>query len=231
MFRRLSLDLREAELEIDCVTHQGIPLGVKGVVTFKVGDDFHSIANSARRFLDQQDQMEHRVHNVFAGHLRAIVGNMTVEETDPRPREAHRPDPGVLGRGDGEAGPDRGLTPDPRDRRPHRLRREPGPAAGGRSRVPRPHRLGRGRPGCHRSRGPSRGPQGGGGPRLVDQAVGIRGRGRPGRGGRPTGRTPGRGPGPPTGGGRGDQGRATRGRAGRAAAPRRGAQAGRRQGL
>ena len=78
--RRLSLDLREAELTIECVTHQGIPLGVKGVVIFKVGDDFHSIANSARRFLDQQDQMEHRVHNVFAGHLRAIVGNMTVED-------------------------------------------------------------------------------------------------------------------------------------------------------
>ena len=78
--RRMSLDLREAELQIDCVTHQGIPLGVKGVVIFKVGDDFHSIANSARRFLDQQDQMDHRVHNVFAGHLRAIVGSMTVEE-------------------------------------------------------------------------------------------------------------------------------------------------------
>jgi flotillin len=78
--RRLSLDLREAELEIECVTHQGIPLGIKGVVIFKVGDDYTSIANSARRFLDQQDQMDHRVHNVFAGHLRAIVGNMTVEE-------------------------------------------------------------------------------------------------------------------------------------------------------
>jgi flotillin len=78
--RRLSLDLREAELEIDCVTHQGIPLGIRGVVIFKVGDDYVSIANAARRFLDQQDQMEHRVHNVFAGHLRAIVGNMTVEE-------------------------------------------------------------------------------------------------------------------------------------------------------
>src|SRR5213082_2628927 len=78
--RRLSLDLRESELEIDCVTHQGIPLGVRGVVIFKVGDDYVSIANAARRFLDQQDQMEHRVHNVFAGHLRAIVGNMTVEE-------------------------------------------------------------------------------------------------------------------------------------------------------
>ena len=78
--RRMSLDLREAELAIDCVTHQGIPLGVKGVVIFKVGDDFHSIANSARRFLDQQDLMDQRVHNVFAGHLRAIVGSMTVEE-------------------------------------------------------------------------------------------------------------------------------------------------------
>src|SRR4029453_14731683 len=32
------------------------------------------------RFLDQQQQMDAKVHNVFAGHLRAIVGNMTVEE-------------------------------------------------------------------------------------------------------------------------------------------------------
>src|SRR5213080_786400 len=80
MVRRLSLDLRESELSIDCVTHQGIPLGIRGVVIFRVGDDFTSIANSARRFLDQQNQMDQRVHNVFAGHLRAIVGNMTVEE-------------------------------------------------------------------------------------------------------------------------------------------------------
>src|SRR3712207_3029320 len=78
--RRLSLDLREAELAIDCVTHQGIPLGIRGVVIFKVGDDFTSIANAARRFLDQQGDVDARVHNVFSGHLRAIVGNMTVEE-------------------------------------------------------------------------------------------------------------------------------------------------------
>jgi len=55
-------------------------LGIKGVLIYKVGDDFSSIANAARRFLDQQNQMDQRVHNVFAGHLRAIVGNMTVEE-------------------------------------------------------------------------------------------------------------------------------------------------------
>ncbi len=80
MVRRLSLDLRETELAIDCVTHQGIPLHLKGVVIYKVGDDFSSIANAARRFLDQQNQMDQRVHDVFTGHLRGIVGNMTVEE-------------------------------------------------------------------------------------------------------------------------------------------------------
>ncbi|MBI2705274.1 MAG: flotillin family protein [Actinobacteria bacterium] len=78
--RRLSLDLREADLAIECVTHQGIPLGIRGVVIYKVGDDTASIANAARRFLDQQADMNQRVHNVFSGHLRAIVGNMTVEE-------------------------------------------------------------------------------------------------------------------------------------------------------
>ena len=78
--RRLNLDLKEAELQVDCVTEQGIPVGIRGVVIFKVGDDYTSIANSARRFLDQEDQMETRVHNVFAGHLRSIVGGLTVEE-------------------------------------------------------------------------------------------------------------------------------------------------------
>ncbi|SDJ45952.1 flotillin family protein [Streptomyces indicus] len=78
--RRLSLDLNETELSVDCVTHQGIPLKVRGVVIFKVGDDFVSIANAARRFLDQQRLMSERVHNVFAGHLRSIVGGLTVED-------------------------------------------------------------------------------------------------------------------------------------------------------
>jgi len=78
--RRLSLDLREADLTIDCVTHQGIPVKIRGVVIYKVGDDYASIANAARRFLDQQQQMDGRIQNVFAGHLRAIVGSLTVED-------------------------------------------------------------------------------------------------------------------------------------------------------
>src|SRR5438270_25387 len=80
MVRRLSLDLRETDLQVDCVSQQGIPLKIRAVVIYKVGDDYASIANAARRFLDQQNQMDQRVHNLFAGHLRAIVGNMTVEE-------------------------------------------------------------------------------------------------------------------------------------------------------
>ncbi|HVH65738.1 MAG TPA: SPFH domain-containing protein [Candidatus Acidoferrum sp.] len=80
MVRRLSLDLRETDLQVECVSQQGIPLKIRAVVIYKVGDDYASIANAARRFLDQQNQMDQRVHNVFAGHLRAIVGAMTVEE-------------------------------------------------------------------------------------------------------------------------------------------------------
>src|SRR5215831_4592991 len=44
--RKLSLDLRETDLQIDCVTHQGIALRVRGVVIYKVGDDLVSIANA-----------------------------------------------------------------------------------------------------------------------------------------------------------------------------------------
>src|SRR5262245_22543077 len=78
--RRLSLDIHESELDLGCVTTQGIQVGVKAVVIYKIADDFQSIANAARRFLDQEDQMDIKVHRVFAGHLRSIVGNMTVED-------------------------------------------------------------------------------------------------------------------------------------------------------
>lgn len=92
--RKLSLDLNEAELDVECVTSQGIPVHVKGVVIFKVGDDTVSIANAARRFLDQQKMMGQRVHNVFAGHLRSIVGGLTVEDMiRDRERLTGRPGP------------------------------------------------------------------------------------------------------------------------------------------
>ena len=78
--RRLNLDIHEANLDLQCVTTQGIPVGVKAVVIYKIADDFRSIANAARRFLDQEEQMDVKVHNVFAGHLRSMVGSLTVED-------------------------------------------------------------------------------------------------------------------------------------------------------
>ena len=78
--RMLSLALQEAEIVEDCITSQGIRLNVRAVAAFKVGDDSVSIANAARRFLSEQDRMEVLVGRVFAGHLRSIVGGLTVEQ-------------------------------------------------------------------------------------------------------------------------------------------------------
>jgi uncharacterized membrane protein YqiK len=78
--RRLSLALQEAEITEECITNQGIRLRVRAVAAFKVGDDPMSIANAARRFLSEQDRMETLVGRVFAGHLRSIIGGLTVEQ-------------------------------------------------------------------------------------------------------------------------------------------------------
>ena len=78
--RTLSLALRESEIVEDCVTKQGIRLTVHAVAAFKIGDDAISIANAARRFLTEQDRLEELVGRVFAGHLRSIVGALTVEQ-------------------------------------------------------------------------------------------------------------------------------------------------------
>src|SRR3977135_3939891 len=76
----LTLAMREAEVSEQCVTKQGIALQVRAVIAFKVGNDPESIVNSAQRFLSDQDQMSVLAGRIFAGHLRSIVGSMTVEE-------------------------------------------------------------------------------------------------------------------------------------------------------
>ena len=78
--RILSLSLHEAEIAEECVTTQGIRLHIRAVAAFKIGDDNASIANAARRFLAEQDRMEELVGRIFAGHLRSIIGSLTVEE-------------------------------------------------------------------------------------------------------------------------------------------------------
>ncbi|HEX2756532.1 MAG TPA: SPFH domain-containing protein [Candidatus Limnocylindrales bacterium] len=79
--RRLSLEAHESEISVPCVSQQKIRVDLRGIVVYKVGDDFRSIANAARRFLDRPAaELETKVQNVFVGHLRAIAGSMTVED-------------------------------------------------------------------------------------------------------------------------------------------------------
>ncbi len=76
---RLSLAMQEAEVVEDTFTQQGLTLAVQAVIAFKVGDDRESIAAAARRFQGDQSQMETLVGRIFSGHLRSIIGSMTVE--------------------------------------------------------------------------------------------------------------------------------------------------------
>ncbi|MCW2544195.1 MAG: hypothetical protein JWM40_1747 [Frankiales bacterium] len=83
VFRKVSfitLSMAEAEVEETCVTKQGIALEVKAVIAFKVGNDTSSIVNAAQRFLSDQSQMSVLTGRIFSGHLRSIIGSMTVEE-------------------------------------------------------------------------------------------------------------------------------------------------------
>jgi uncharacterized membrane protein YqiK len=78
--RFLTLAMCEAEVAETCVTRQGISLNVRAVIAFKVGNDEESIVNAGQRFLSDQDQMSTLTGRIFAGHLRSIIGSMTVEE-------------------------------------------------------------------------------------------------------------------------------------------------------
>ncbi|MCW2930677.1 MAG: flotillin [Actinomycetia bacterium] len=78
--RYLTLSMQEAEVAEQCVTKQGIALNVRAVIAFKVGNDTESIVNAGQRFLSDQDQMSVLTGRIFAGHLRSIIGSMTVEE-------------------------------------------------------------------------------------------------------------------------------------------------------
>jgi flotillin len=78
--RFLTLAMCESEVAEKCVTQQGITLNVRSVIAFKVGNDTESIISAAQRFLSDQDQMAVLTGRIFAGHLRSIIGSMTVEQ-------------------------------------------------------------------------------------------------------------------------------------------------------
>lgn len=78
----LSLELITIEVRTEEVyTVKGTPVTVDGVAQMKIGSDDVSIATAAERFLSKSQQEIHDVaHETLAGHLRAMLGMLTVEE-------------------------------------------------------------------------------------------------------------------------------------------------------
>ncbi len=78
----LSLELMTIEVTIqDVYTSQGVPVTLDGVAQIKIASNDVAIATAAERFLfkTRQEIMD-VAHETLAGHLRAIVGALTVEE-------------------------------------------------------------------------------------------------------------------------------------------------------
>lgn len=72
----------------DVPSIQGVPVTVDGVSQVKIGSDENSIRTAAIQFLSKSiDEIEHIAHETLAGHLRAILGTLTVEQLY-RDREA-----------------------------------------------------------------------------------------------------------------------------------------------
>lgn len=86
--RFLSLRQVQADIKEPCTTVQGINGDFEAVVFFHINNDDLSIYAAGLRFVNDQgtdrktgeDKMVIQVGRVFAGHLRSIVGALTLEE-------------------------------------------------------------------------------------------------------------------------------------------------------
>ena len=78
----LSLELMTIEIVTSNVyTLQGVPVTVDGVAQVKIGSDDVSIVTAAEQFLSKKvNEIQNVALQTLEGHLRAIVGTMTVEE-------------------------------------------------------------------------------------------------------------------------------------------------------
>lgn len=78
----LSLELLTIEVSIeDVYTSQGVAISLEGVAQIKIASDDVSIQTAAERFLSKtRAELREVAHETLAGHLRAIVGTLTVEE-------------------------------------------------------------------------------------------------------------------------------------------------------
>jgi flotillin len=86
--RDLSLELMSFDVapKQDLYTKQGVAVSVEAVAQIKVKSDPESIQTAAEQFLTKSDQdKEALIRLVMEGHLRGIIGQLTVEEIVKEP--------------------------------------------------------------------------------------------------------------------------------------------------
>jgi flotillin len=78
------LSLLSSKLEVttpEVYTEQGVPVMADGVAIIKIGGSIEEIATAAEQFLGKaKEDRENEAKEVLEGHLRSILGSMTVEE-------------------------------------------------------------------------------------------------------------------------------------------------------
>src|SRR6476660_3252074 len=86
--RGLSLPLMSFDVapQQDLYTGQGVAVTVEAVAQIKVKSDPESIITASEQFLTKSDaQREGLIRLVMEGHLRGIIGQLTVEEIGKQP--------------------------------------------------------------------------------------------------------------------------------------------------
>jgi flotillin len=87
-YRELSLELMSFDVapQQDLYTKQGVAVTVEAVAQIKVRSDNESILTAAEQFLSKTpDQREGLIRLVMEGHLRGIIGQLTVEQIVKEP--------------------------------------------------------------------------------------------------------------------------------------------------
>jgi len=78
---RFPTGINTTNFEVDCYDKLKIPLRVKGVLLYKVGENIPSILAAVARFQDfDQKDMDRAIGDLVTGQLRAMVGETTIED-------------------------------------------------------------------------------------------------------------------------------------------------------
>ncbi|SER87152.1 flotillin [Isobaculum melis] len=78
------ISLLSSKLDVstpEVYTEQGVPVMADGTSIIKIGSSIEEIATAAEQFLGKtREELENEAREVLEGHLRSILGSMTVEE-------------------------------------------------------------------------------------------------------------------------------------------------------